>query len=162
MNQKSGRNSSIEIVFPVVLFLVFTLSALFIILFAARTYQHIVKESAEQYDSSTSAAYLVQKIHAGDSMYNISLCNIEGTDGIRLHQYIEDQPFVTYIYVYDGYLRELFTGEDNDTVSLSAGTPLFAARGFSASYIKDGLLTITVDLPEGDSVTQLVSIRSMR
>lgn len=162
MNRKLWQRGHIELIFPVVLFLVFTLSALFIILYSARTYQHIVEESSKQYDMSTSMAYLTQKIHAADSMHSISLGDFGGIDSLNIFEEIEGNTFVSYIYVYDGYLRELFTSAKAVGVSPSAGTALFPANSFKADYINGGLLSLTIESEEGEVSTQLITIRSMR
>lgn len=153
-----AKKGHMEIIFPVILFLVFTLSALFIILFAARTYQHIVYESNISYDDSTSMAYISRKIHAADAMGNISVDTYEGNKALAIRQNIDGAPFVTYIYAYNGSLRELFCADNGESLGPEAGTLLFSVGDFNPS-LDNGLLKLSIT-KDGRESTQLVTILS--
>ena len=60
---------------------------------------------------------MTEKLHQADSSDSIAAGSFDGQDAIVIRQNYSDQSYVTYLYAYDGYLRELFIRED---VSASA------------------------------------------
>lgn len=153
---KKGR---MEIIFPVILFLVFTLSALFVILFAARTYQRIVEQSNSEYDKSTALNYISRKIYAADEYGNISTGKLNNEiEALTINEDINGSPYITYIYVYDGALRELFTANNGNEINPMGGTVLFAADSFIPE-IDGNLLSLTITKGEEESV-KYVSLHS--
>ena len=56
----------IDFLFPVALFFVFALSALTVILLAARIYQSTTESSSLNYTARTSLSYINEKIHQND------------------------------------------------------------------------------------------------
>lgn len=160
MDRRPAKGGQINIVFPVMLFLIFTLSALFIILFSARTYQHIVDSSNNQYVKSVSSSYIFRKVHSSDRIYNVSIGENGDVPTLRMFENIDGQEFVTHIYVYDGYLRELFTQADKE-ISPTAGTALFPANDFKAYYLKTGVLKIEITMPTGEVAEEILTVRTM-
>lgn len=158
MKIRAGKGR-MEIIFPVILFLVFTLSALFVILYAARTYQHIVYESDIEYDKSTSLSYIAKKIHAQDSNGNIDIGELNGIPALIMHQEIQGASYSTYIYEYNGELRELFCADDLKNVNPQGGTILFAADSFIPEFVNDNLISLKITNGKNQSV-QLVSLFS--
>lgn len=154
-----ANKGRMEIIFPVVLFLVFTLSSLFIILYAARTYKQLVEESNIEYEHSTSLAYVSKKVQSGDENGNISIGNLKGNKAIIMKQEIEGTPYITYIYVYDGKLRELFTADNGNNLDPSAGMVLFNADSFEVNMPNDRLISLTITT-EGAEYTKNISLQS--
>ncbi len=148
-----------EILFPVVLFLVFTLSALFIILYAASTYRHIVQESNIQYDESTSMSYLTRKIKSQDCSGNISIGHIGDLDTLEIAQEIDGEIYITYIYAYNGSLREYFTAAKNTQISPDGGTVLFTADSFEPEFLNSNIISLSITR-DGKEQNRLVSIHS--
>lgn len=154
-----ANKAHMEIIFPVVLFLVFTLSALFIILYAARTYQHIVEESNSQYNESVALNYICQKVHASDQSGQITVGTFNNMDAIIIRQTIDNTPYVTYIYAYDGKLMELFKEDNGEKAAPTAGTSLFEVGSFSVNFVSEGLLSFTISKKEHVS-TKYISVHS--
>lgn len=153
-----AKRGHMEIIFPVVLFLVFTLTALFIILYAAKTYQNIVETSNYEYERTTSLAYLTRKVQASDDNGAISVTKFHGSNALSLSQEIEGVKYVTVIYAYNGNLREVFCPEDSvDIISPDSGTVLFPADEFLPSF-NGNLLNLTI-LTDKEEYFRLVTIR---
>lgn len=153
-----AKKGHMEIIFPVVLFLIFTLTALFIILYAAKTYQNIVESSDAEYEESTSLAYLCRKVQAGDADGNIDITSFYDRPALTITQNIEGISYVTLIYSYNGSLREIFCAEDSkSSVSPESGTILFPADDFNPS-INGKLLNLTIS-SNGREFTRLVTVR---
>lgn len=153
-----AKRGHMEIIFPVVLFLVFTLTALFIILYAAKTYQNIVETSNYEYERTTSLAYLTRKVQASDNNGAITITDFQGQKSLSLSQEIEGVKYVTLIYAYNGNLREVFCPLDSiNIISPDSGTVLFPADEFVPSFNGD-LLKLTI-LSNGEEYSRLVTIR---
>lgn len=159
MEKTKGRGH-MEIIFPVILFMVFTLCALFIILFAARTYQHIIEESDTRYNESTSMAYITRKIRSMDEGGSVTTGSFAGCDALVMKTDINGAPYVTYIYAYGGYLRELFTAEEGSSVSPESGMILFEAGSFTPSMVGESLIKLSITTLQGREYTGLVALNS--
>lgn len=164
MPKKSGSNSRIEVLFPIVLFLIFTMSALIVILFAARIYQSTIEESAIQYRDNISASYITQKIRQSDTSGSVGIGELDGCKALTLKSSIEGDEYITYIYAYDGAVRELFTSSADNKNNFSAGSGMviFEASDMSLSYENNNLLTIDITDSDGDIHSTKISIKSDR
>ena len=154
-----ANKGRMEIIFPVVLFLVFTLSALFIILYAARTYRQLVEESNAEYEHSTALAYISKKIQSGDTNGNIFIGDLNGNNAVIIKQDIEGEPYITYIYVYDGKLRELFTADNGNKIESGAGMLLFDVESLNAKMTGDKLMSLTISY-NGNEYSKNISLQS--
>ena len=146
------------------LFLVFTLSTLTLVLFGANIYQNTVNSMEDNYNARTVCSYISGKFRSNDSAGDISIGSIDGQPSLILNQEINDASYSTYIYEYDGYLRELFVS-DSVTLGaevLNAGNKLCPVDKFEVSECNEGLnpVKITVSLPDGDIESIYLSSRT--
>ena len=86
MEFRLKRRHMIDLLFPIALFFVFALSALTLILLAARIYQSTTANSSLQYTSRTGLAYISEKIHQNDEDGAVYLGNFDGQDAVILEQ----------------------------------------------------------------------------
>ena len=83
----------------------------------------------ENYEIRTASSYLTEKFHQNDTAGSVSITDIDGIPAIALSQRIQEQNYITYIYAYDGYLREA-------TVSLdTAMTPAYGQKIIEVSAL---------------------------
>ncbi len=137
-NKGAGR---INDIFPILLFLVFTLSALGIVLASVRIYQQILDHSEKSYDTETAISYLTEKFRSHDENGCIDVGDYKGIKAVVMKNTVKEVPYVTYIYAYDGYLRELYIEEallDGETVD--SGTKILEMKDFDAAKVSDGLI----------------------
>ena len=66
MKLRNRHSHMIDFLFPVVLFFVFTLSALTVILLAAGIYQSTTEKSTLNDSARTSLSYITEKVHQND------------------------------------------------------------------------------------------------
>ena len=111
MKLLSQKRHAIDFLFPVTVFFVFTISALTVILLAARIYQSTADDSQRNYTSGTALSYITEKLHQNDLEDSIFLDELDGTQAVVLRQETEDAFYLTYLYVWDGQLRELYIKE---------------------------------------------------
>ena len=164
MNTEREKKHIVDILFVLALFLVFTLSTLTLVLFGANIYQNTVNSREDNYHARTVCSYISGKFRSNDSAGDISIGSIDGQPSLILNQEINDASYSTYIYEYDGYLRELFVS-DSVTLGaevLNAGNKLCPVDKFEVSECNEGLnpVKITVSLPDGDIESIYLSSRT--
>ena len=94
------------------LFLVFALFALFFALFGGRVYKAIAADMQDNYELRASLSYVANKLRGADTQGGCGIENIGNVDAIVLkHEYYGNE-YRTYIYYYDGMLRELFVASE--------------------------------------------------
>lgn len=144
------------IVFPLLLFLVFVMCALFLILIGGRVYENINKRSELTYQKDIAFSYIANKVRQADEGGAVSLTEIEGVQVLSLKQTIEGAGYVTQIYYRDGSLWELFADQDSG-LSIQDGNQILECSEITMD-IEDHLLHLK---SEGETGGQLfLSLRS--
>lgn len=80
MDLKNARKHSTDILFVLLLFLVFTSSALAVILLGAKIYQNTASRMESNYTVRTALAYVTEKIRHADESGTISPGELDGLD----------------------------------------------------------------------------------
>lgn len=132
MNVIKRDKSNIDFLFLLSLFGVFLVSALFIVLFGAKIYRKTVSGMEENFAKRTAVAYLSEKIQKNDGEQLISAVTIDGLSVLRLSTVTETAEYYTYLYLYDGYLREI-TQKSTAELYKEDGTPVLALKEFSVT-----------------------------
>ena len=109
MKQHSGH--LVDILFTLALFCVFSVCALMVVIMGADVYSKSVDDMQRNFDERTSLAYIATKLRQNDSAwYSSASQTMEGgVQALVLNQTIDDTAYRTWIYCYDGQLREIFT-----------------------------------------------------
>ncbi|MEL7609929.1 MAG: DUF4860 domain-containing protein [Bacillota bacterium] len=131
------------------LFLIFALFALFFALFGGRVYKAISSDMQANYELRASLSYVAGKLHGADAQGGCFVENIGGVDAIVLkHEYYGSE-YRTYIYYFDGMLRELFVSKE---IAFNPGMGLGIASlsAFSFDQTDRG---ITIDATCSDGQT---------
>ena len=87
----------------------FALCILLVLLSSARLYHTLTERDLRSYDARTVTQYLSTRLHQADRENALSVEDFEDTTALCIHETIGKREFLTRIYCYDGYLRELFT-----------------------------------------------------
>ena len=135
MNNEREKKHIVDILFVLALFLVFTLSTLTLVLFGANIYQNTVNSMEKNYNGRTVCSYISGKLRSNDNIGGVQIGYIDGRASLILTKEINEESYSTYIYEYDGYLRELFVS-DSVTLGadiLSAGNKLCPVTDFVIS-----------------------------
>lgn len=149
----------IDFIFPLTLLLVFAVSALIVLLLSARIYASQTTRTDENYQASTPLAYITEKFRANDEAGAIQIEEKDGTLCLAFHQTSKSGGYTTYLYVNDGWLRELVVRDGVET-TLESGKKVIEAKKLQASRTPDGLYRITVTDKNGTQVTRLLAERS--
>jgi len=132
-------SKKIDMVFVLALLVLFAATAFALVLIGAKHYRQVTNDMTTNHDRRTTASYLAEKIRQSDTEGAISLCTIQGTPALSILTTEEDVTYITYIYLYDDYLRELVVTE-NSVFSLSGGQPIIAIRDIQFSMENENLI----------------------
>lgn len=155
------RKNRIIDVFPILLFLIFTLSALGIVTLSVQIYRNIVERAEGRFDTETAAAYLSEKFRNHDAEGNITISDFFGNDAVVIEESVKEVPYITYIYVYDGYLRELYT--EKATLSgctVSDGSSILPMGSMEIRKVSDRLIKFEFKDTDGREEETFLSIKS--
>ena len=136
MNRFS-EGHSISGLFSFLLFLLFTACALLLIISGSKVYQNSLSHMEENFSSRTAIAYVTEKLRAYDTRGAISLTTVEEIPALCLRETTEEGEFSTYLYYYEGALRELFL-RSSSAPSAQLGTAIVSLQSFSFT-IEEGL-----------------------
>lgn len=156
----SQKRHAIDFLFPVTVFFMFTISALTVILLAARIYQSTTDASQRNYTSGTALSYLTEKLRQNDRENGIFLDELDGTPAVVLRQETSDAAYLTYLYAWDGQLRELYVKEGT-TLSPSAGKSILPVESFSVEETDERILTFHCTDTSGETASMVYTIRSV-
>ena len=102
MNNKVRERHNIDILFLLVVFLMFTFSAVTILLLAIDFYRSTSLRSEANDNARIAVAYVREVVHQNDVADTISVCEF---DGIRCLALRQEGDYVLYLYYYDGELK---------------------------------------------------------
>ena len=153
---KNGRKHVIDVIFPIAVFFVFAASALAVLMLSSKVYDTTSTTASDNYSSRTAFAYVSEKLRQHDSAGEISAKVIDGSDYLVL----KEDGISTYIYLYDGKLKELRVRDGAD-VTFASGTDIASAKAFSVAC-EGTLYFIDITTEDGTEYSLVSSERSTR
>lgn len=159
MRFRTQRKHMIDFLFSVALFFVFALSALIVILLAARIYQSTTENSSLNYTSRTSLSYISEKIHQNDLDGAVYLGSFDGYEALVMEQELNDVTYYTYIYACGNELKELFTSGDSG-IKATSGQTILEIQDFSMEQLSDNLFRFSCTDQNDQQASTMIGIRS--
>lgn len=153
MNSVYRRKHSVGTLFTIALFCLFFMFLLLLLVFSAQAYRSAAESKQRNDNLYTASAYLTAKFREHDSNEQINIQSIDlganvPTSALCLTDTIHETDYITYIYLMDGHLRELFTAADQTPV-FEMGTKIAALQNFALEKDPDGFLKITLEDLQG-------------
>lgn len=108
------RKNRLEGLIALLLFGVFAVCILIVLLTGANTYHRLTDSGREAYDRRTSVHYIATQIRKADCADCVSIVSFGDGNALSLAQNIDGESYVTLIYIFDGYLMELFCSGPDD------------------------------------------------
>lgn len=140
MNQNKRTGS--ELAFVIVLFLVFSLSALALVTLGGKVYHGIFHKMEDNYEMRTSLSYVATKIRQNDSAEAIRVDEKTlGVPALVLSDQGDDAVYETWIYWSKGVLRELYI-EQGVAFEPSDGMEIMKVTQFEIRQEKSGLIRL--------------------
>lgn len=134
------------------LFGIFVLFLLLMLLFSARIYQQTVKNTNAENTLCTAASYLTTKFRQHDTVNGIFTGKLDNLSALCFRDTLNDQDYITYIYLDQGNLKELFTS-DSSSANASAGTTIAQLSDFQISESRPGFYSFELKDSEGNKET---------
>ncbi|MGO5053848.1 DUF4860 domain-containing protein [Lachnospiraceae bacterium LCP25S3_G4] len=156
MRFQSSKNHAIDLLFPIALFFVFTMSSLTVVLLAANIYRSTTDTSSKNYAARTSLSYISEKVRQNDTKGAVVLGSIEGVDCLLIHQEYDNQSYATYIYEHEGQLKELYVKDDIEARK-SDGKVIMNVTSFTMEQLSDDLLRFTSTDNKGTRTSIIVN-----
>lgn len=132
--------SKITDLLALTVFAVFAVCILTVLLYGARGYRRMVQRGDESFRLRTCTQYVRTRVRQAQQLQTE---DFEGCDALTIREEIDGSVYLTRIYCYEGYLRELFCAEGAG-LSPRDGEKLLPAESLQLS-LEDGLLTALVD-----------------
>ena len=159
MREQTERKHVIDFLFPLALFFVLTATSVALVVLASGTYSRQVQDSEDSFVSRTALSYVTEKIHQADEYGAVYAGTFDGQDALVICQTYSEQTYMTYLYEYDGYLRELFI-QDGVDAKASDGRRILASDSFSFEESQEGLFHLYCTNKDGSISDTYVSIKS--
>lgn len=158
MNRRRERHT-VDMLFVLTLFAVFAVSASLLIAFGASIYEHTIDSMDEHYNLSTASAFITEKLHQHDEAGSVAIGSFGDGDALVLTEVYGGKQYSNYIYIYDGYLKELFTAADV-TLSPESGVNILPVKEFNVRKDSEGLVSISLSDSSGRQAKTTVYIHS--
>lgn len=160
MRFQARHKHAIDLIFPIALFFVFAVSSFSVLILAADIYASTTDRLSTNDENRTALSYISEKIRQNDSNGAIDMVSVDGTDCLALSAVYNGTPCTTYIYVYDGCLKELFIN-DGIPVSLKDGRDIMQIASLSIDRLEDHLYLFTAVDSTGTESSVIASERSV-
>jgi len=148
----------IDIIFTLALFCVFAASALLVVLIGANVYQNTTSSMSDNFDTRTSITYISTKIRQSDALDSVYMTEFDGVPALILSQEIEGDLYHTWIYHYDGELREIFAAADAN-VSPENGQTIMSVPSLTMEPLDHNMFRFTTVDSGGRRVSMIISPR---
>lgn len=157
MHFNTQKKHVIDFLFPVALFFVFTVSALTVILLASNIYRSTTEHSSLNYTAATSLSYITEKIHQNNHG-GIYPSTFDSCDALVIESTYNDSDYLTYIYEYEGELKELFIRK-GVPAKAADGTAILPIESFSVKELAPHTLTVCCVDTKGQHVCATVCLQ---
>lgn len=148
-NRKKAVFHSADTFFVLILFAVFVLMALFVSASGALAYKNSAAQMEERFNKQTCISYITAKIRSNNEEGKLSVVDFNGREALCISDNFGGTAYNTYIYQYDGMIRELFCNAEI-TLDPSVGSALTKASRLD--FEKEGsLYKITVTDEDGEA-----------
>lgn len=163
---KQEKHFVVDILFVLALFCVFTVSALVLVTIGADVYQHTMRDMSNNYNTRNAVAYITEKVRQNDCLLEDAIPSVElaefcGQPALTLNTELEEGKYCTYLYYYDGYLRELLIAKDSYIGSdmLSAGQKVMPLESLEYKELSGRLIQVSMVTEDGAAHSVNLSIR---
>ena len=156
---KQARGFAFDLFFTVFLFGLFSVLALGVVCVGASVYESAAKSMQQNYTSRTALLYVTEKMRQSDCENSIYISQVEGTPALCLLRQEGTEKYATYIYYYEGAVRELLVKADA-APALIGGQAVVQAGGFAIEPLTNSLFRLRVTDSEGAESTALFLARS--
>ncbi|HWS29597.1 MAG TPA: DUF4860 domain-containing protein [Clostridia bacterium] len=150
--------SSANTLNTLLLFLVFTLCAFFVLALSVRAYRASEAEVQQNDRSRTGLAYLINKVRACDERDAVAVGDFDGLNALFLYETRDGNRYTTVLYAAEGGLYELFAA-DISQFNRESGT-LVITNASAVFSLREDTLTVNCE-SGGEKQTLTLLLRSL-
>lgn len=150
-----------DALFVLLSFGVFAVCVLLVLLTGAKTYRAQTDRDQSSWERRTGAQYVAAKLRHGDEAGAVSFSGADGAgwyDTLNLRETYDGREYVTAVYYYDGYIRELFTVEGG-VYAPEDGEPVLKAQGLRFG-LDGSLIEVECTGTSGETSRSYIALRS--
>ena len=152
------RGHTLDVLYPLGLLAVYALAAAGVLLLAADSYRDSLTRADREFGCTTAMAYVAEKLRSGDREDAVRVDVLEDCPALVISLNREGNWYDTYIYCYDGSLRELMVKREL-TPALGMGRELVELEDFRPQWAGDGLLRLEC-AAQGETLTRYVNLKA--
>lgn len=141
-----------SMLFLFLLFASLVLTGELLICMGTGVYEDILSSMNRSGNVRTASAYIRQKLRQGMDLNALRVDELDGCDALVLQQYLGDDFYETYLYCYDGELRELMIRKGTgDSFAADAGTAIASLDAMTIEQNEtSGVLSVTMTIDGTD------------
>ena len=139
---KRSYHHSMAGVFVFLLLGVFAVFGTLLVLLGTNAYRATIDRTASHSDTRIVETFVRHAVRGEDAENNVSVVDYDGETVLVIG---DPADYASYIYVYDGWLYELYS---DDGFELGAGEQLCEASGFGA-VVDDHILRVMISTDDG-------------
>lgn len=132
----------IDILFIILLIGIFALSSVMLTILGVKAYRSSATDNSAQ-SANTAALFFAQKIRQCEDKSTIKIQKLQNTYALTMKADSEKGAVITWLFVYDGYLREL-TSIDSMSASAEFGQQILPMKAADFRIKNDNLLQVTL------------------
>jgi len=156
MNRRLENRHIVDTLFVLTLFAVFAICSMLLIAFGANIYKKTVNNFEEHFNIYTSVSYITEKIRQSDNTDAIDIVDYGDSTAFRISSMHNRKDYYTYIYMDDGYLKELYVKADN-TLNPKAGNKLLPIQFFNVECDENGFFIFKITDIYGSTISVNIS-----
>ena len=151
-----SNKHTLHTAFLLVLPTLFAITAFLVIITQTMQYYSIANRMIQNYETRTASAYLAEKLKQHDISQTVSVTKFRGIPAILFTQENHQQ---TFLYAYDGYLREI-TVYNGSFIHPEAGTKISELEQLTIAKCTDDLYCFTLTDSSGITTPVYVSLNA--
>lgn len=154
----NAKKHSVGTLVAMLLACIFAICVLLTLVFGVRAYRTVAQDAEQGYSRSVGLSYVTQKVRAYDQNGLVSAGAFEGLDALHFYEVFDGVTYETLLYVYDGWLCELYA-EQGAGFLPEDGETLLEAQGMTVSQ-EGTLLMIGFTGIDGKTSYGTIALRS--
>lgn len=156
---KKTPEHTIDRVFLLALLALFAATAFLVVSIGAKQYHSIADSMTANYETRTVSSYLEEKMNQNDVAGSVAVTSIGDFPAIALSETVNDTVYTTYLYCYDGYLREI-TVSDGTAVLPEDGQKIIETKALSIDMVSSNLYCFTITDTAGNTYPLYISLNA--
>ena len=129
-----------------------------VLLTGAGAYKRLLENGEDAFFNRTAPQYIATKVRQADMTGAIRVACFGDVEALELREEIGGTVYVTRIYSYDGYIRELFS--DSSVEFFPSDGEKIVETGKVGFTLEGGCLTVTLFDKEGNETKLRLALRS--